>query len=61
MQISLEKFETMTREITKILEKEESVRFFKAVYETLPKKTIKYLGVWLKHLKKYLYEHKKFR
>jgi hypothetical protein len=47
-QISLEEFEAMTREITKILGKEEAVRFFKAVYDALPKKTIKYLGVMIK-------------
>jgi hypothetical protein len=44
----LEEFEVITREITKILGKEESVRFFKAVYDTLPKKTITYLGVVVK-------------
>jgi uncharacterized protein YhfF len=47
-QVSLEEFEAITREITKILGKEDSVRFFKAVYDALPKKTIKYLGVIVK-------------
>jgi hypothetical protein len=47
-QISLEEFEVMARKITNILGKEESVRFFKAVYDALPKKTIEYLGVIVK-------------
>jgi hypothetical protein len=51
-QISLEEFEAMTREIIKILGKEESVRFFKAVYDALPKKTIQYLGVVVKIFEK---------
>jgi hypothetical protein len=51
-QISLEKFETMAGKITKILGKEKSVRFFKAVYDALPKKTIKYLGIVVKVFKK---------
>jgi cyclopropane fatty-acyl-phospholipid synthase-like methyltransferase len=42
----------MTREITEILGKEESVRFFKAVYNALPKKTVKYLGVIVKVFEK---------
>jgi hypothetical protein len=51
-QISLEEFEVMVGEITRILGKEESVRFFKAVYDALPKKTIKYLGVMVKVFEK---------
>jgi hypothetical protein len=37
-QVSLEEFEAMTKETTKILRREESVRFFKAIYNALPKK-----------------------
>jgi hypothetical protein len=51
-QISLEEFEVMIRKITKILGKKESVRFFKAVYDALPKETIKYLGVMVKVFEK---------
>jgi hypothetical protein len=47
-QVSLEEFETMLKKITKVLGKKESVRFFNAVYNALPKKTIKYLGVMVK-------------
>jgi hypothetical protein len=50
--ISVEEFEAMTREITEILGEEESVRFFKAIYDALPKKTIKYLGVMVKVFEK---------
>jgi hypothetical protein len=42
----------MIKKITKILGKEESVRFFKTVYDALPKKTIKYLGVMVKVFEK---------
>jgi hypothetical protein len=51
-QISLKEFEVMIKKITKILGKEESARFFKAVYNALPKKTIKYLGVMVKVFEK---------
>jgi hypothetical protein len=51
-QISLKEFEVMVKKITKILRKEESARFFKAVYDTLPKKTITYLGVMVKVFEK---------
>jgi hypothetical protein len=47
-QISLEEFEIMIKRITKILGKEESVRFFKAIYDALPKKTLKYIGAIVK-------------
>jgi hypothetical protein len=47
-QISLEEFEIMVEEITKVLGKEESVRFFKTIYDALPKKTVTYLGVVVK-------------
>jgi hypothetical protein len=47
-QISLEEFEMMTKEIINILGKEEAIRFFKAVYDAMPKKTVTYLGVMVK-------------
>lgn len=47
-QISLEEFEMMVEEIIKVLGKEKSVRYFKAVYDALPKKTITYFGVMVK-------------
>jgi hypothetical protein len=47
-QISLEEFDMMIKKITNILGKEESVRFFKAVYDAMPKKTITYLGLMVK-------------
>ena len=51
-QISLNEFETMTKRITEVLGKEEAARFFKAVYNALPKKTIKYFGVMVKVFEK---------
>jgi uncharacterized protein with von Willebrand factor type A (vWA) domain len=47
-QISIEEFEKMIEEIIKVLGKKESVRFFKAVYDALPKETITYFGVMVK-------------
>ena len=47
-QTSLNEFEAMVRKITKVLGQEEATRFFKAVYNALPKKTITYLGVMVK-------------
>jgi hypothetical protein len=47
-QISLEEFEIMIKKIINILGKEESARFFKAVYDAMPKKTITYPGVMVK-------------
>jgi hypothetical protein len=47
-QTSLDEFEVMTKSITGVLGKEESARFFKAIYNTLPKKTTTYLGVIVK-------------
>jgi hypothetical protein len=38
----------MTKKIINILGKEESVRFFKAVYDAMPKKTVTYLGFIVK-------------
>jgi hypothetical protein len=47
-QISLVEFETMTKRIIRVLGKEEAARFFKAVYDALPKKTITYFGIMVK-------------
>jgi hypothetical protein len=47
-QTSLEEFEIMIKKITGVLGKEESARFFKAIYNALPKKTTTYLGVMVK-------------
>ncbi|MDR2184595.1 MAG: hypothetical protein LBO80_02845 [Treponema sp.] len=46
-QISLEEFEIMIKKITRVLGKK-SVRFFKAVYDAMPKKTVTYLGFMVK-------------
>jgi hypothetical protein len=51
-EISLEEFEAMTREITEVLGKERSVKYFKAVYDALPKKTVIYLGIMVKVFEK---------
>jgi hypothetical protein len=51
-QISLEEFEAMVEKITKVLGKEGSARYFKAVYDALPKKTTTYLGVMVKVFEK---------
>jgi hypothetical protein len=51
-QTSLEEFEVMTEEIIGVLGKEEATRFFKAVYNALPKKTTTYLGVMIKVFEK---------
>jgi hypothetical protein len=51
-QISLKEFEVMIEKITKVLGKERSARYFKAVYDALPKETVLYLGVMVKVFKK---------
>jgi hypothetical protein len=51
-EISLEEFEVMIKIITKVLGKEESVRYFKAIYDALPKKTVTYLGAMVKIFEK---------
>jgi hypothetical protein len=51
-EISLEEFEVMIKRITKVLGKEESVRYFKAIYDALPKKTVTYLGAMVKIFEK---------
>jgi hypothetical protein len=47
-QIALEEFEVMIERATKVLGKEGSVKYFKAVYDALPKETITYFGVMVK-------------
>jgi hypothetical protein len=44
-QIPLEEFKIMIRNISKVLGKKESARFFKTIFDALPTKTVKYLGV----------------
>jgi hypothetical protein len=51
-QISLEEFEVMIESITGVLGKEESARFFKAIYNALPKKTITYFGAMVRVFEK---------
>ena len=51
-QISFDEFETMIKRITGVLGKRESARFFKAVYNALPKKTATYLGIMVKVFEK---------
>jgi hypothetical protein len=43
--VSLGDFEVLVKRVENVLGKEDSVRFFKAVYDALPKTTVKYLGV----------------
>jgi hypothetical protein len=47
-EISLEEFEIMVEKITKVLGKEGSIKYFKAIYGALPKKTVTYFGVMVK-------------
>jgi hypothetical protein len=44
-QVSLGDFEIMVKRVENVLGKEDSVRFFRTVYDALPKTTVKYLGV----------------
>jgi hypothetical protein len=52
IQTSLDEFEMMIKKITGVLGKEESARFFKAVYNALPKKTITCFGAMVKVFEK---------
>jgi hypothetical protein len=54
--ISLEEFDVLIKKITGVLGKEESVRFFKAVYDAMPKKTVTYLGVMVKVFELFFYQ-----
>jgi hypothetical protein len=51
-QISLGEFEAMIEKIIGVLGKEEAALFFKAVYDTMPKKTITCPGVMVKVFEK---------
>jgi hypothetical protein len=51
-QISLEEFEIMVEKITRVLEKEGAIKYFKAIYDALPKKTLKYIGAMVKVFEK---------
>jgi hypothetical protein len=50
--ISLEEFETMIEKITRVLGKERFAKYFKAVYDVLPKKTATGLGAMVKVFEK---------
>jgi hypothetical protein len=51
-QTSLDEFEMMIKKITGVLGKEESARFFKTIYNALPKKTITCFGAMVKVFEK---------
>jgi hypothetical protein len=53
-EISLKEFETMVNKITKVLGRKESVRFFKAVYDALPKETIAYMSIMVRIFEKFI-------
>jgi hypothetical protein len=44
-EVSLNDFEILIKKVENVLGKEDSVRFFRAIYDALPKVTVKYLGV----------------
>jgi hypothetical protein len=46
--MTFKEFETTAQKVAGILGKEEASRFFKAMYEALPTKTIQYLGIMVK-------------
>jgi hypothetical protein len=46
--LSLHEFEATARTVAEFLGKENAARFFKSMYETLPIKTIAYLGIMVK-------------
>jgi hypothetical protein len=51
-EISLEEFEIMIEEIINVLGKKEAARFFKAIFDALQKKTVKYIGAMVKVFEK---------
>jgi hypothetical protein len=53
-QVSLKEFEVMINKITKVLGRKESIRFFKAVYDALPKETITYMSVMVRVFEKFI-------
>jgi hypothetical protein len=46
--LTLEGFEQTAQNITTVLGAETAARFFKSIYDTLPKKTVCYLGIMVK-------------
>jgi cytochrome c-type biogenesis protein CcmE len=44
-EVSLKDFGIIVKKVENVLGKEDSIRFFRAVYDALPKVTIKYLGI----------------
>jgi hypothetical protein len=44
-EVSLNDFEILVKKVENVLGKEDSIIFFRAVYDALPKTTVKYLGV----------------
>jgi hypothetical protein len=46
--LSLKEFEAMARRVAEFLGKEDAARFFKSMYETLPVKTLEYLGIMVR-------------
>jgi hypothetical protein len=46
--LTLKTFEQTAQQITAVLGAETAARFFKSIFDTLPKKTVCYLGVMVK-------------
>jgi hypothetical protein len=46
--LTLKAFEQTAQQITTVLGTETAARFFKSIFDTLPKKTVCYLGVMVK-------------
>jgi hypothetical protein len=44
-EVSLNGFEILVKKVENVLGEEDSIRFFRAIYDALPKVTVKYLGV----------------
>jgi hypothetical protein len=50
--LNMKEFEAIGEKIADFLGEDESARFFKAVYETIPQKVIQYLGLLIKLFEK---------
>ena len=50
--LTMQEFEVVGKKIADFLGEEESARFFKAIYETIPQKVIQYLGLLIKLFEK---------
>jgi hypothetical protein len=50
--LNMKEFEAIGKKIADFLGEEESARFFKAIYETIPQKVIQYLGLLIKLFEK---------